>query len=318
MREIHITEKDANQRLDKFLIKYMDKSSKGFIYKMLRKKRIKYNGKKAKGNENLKMGDSIQLYLSEETINKFREIKEIQNIKTTFEVIFEDKNILLCNKPLGLLVHPDKKSSKNTLIDEVLSYLVSKGEYDPKNSMGFTPGICNRLDRNTSGIIIVGKNLKTLQTINQMIKENKIKKYYLTIVKGVVEKSGILKGYHKKNNKNNQVEIMNTYKEGSKYVETRYRPLKNNGVYTLLEVEIITGRSHQIRAHLSKINHPIIGDRKYGDSTINNYFRKKYKLKHQFLHAYKINFPGKKEFIANMPDIYKKICMGENININLQ
>lgn len=291
---------------------------------MFRKKRIKYNGKKAEGNERLEVGDSIQLYLSEETINNFQEIKEIKHTKQTFSVLYEDGNILICNKPLGLLVHPNKSKDTNTLIDEILSYLVRKGEYNPNTAKGFTPAICNRLDRNTGGIVIVGKTLGALQAINQMIKESKIKKYYLTIVKGNIKSKGILKGYHKKNNATNEVEIIDKYEKGSKYVETHYIPIKNNLKFSLIEVEIITGRSHQIRAHLSKINHPIIGDNKYGDIKMNLYFRNKYNLKYQFLHAYKIKFEDSIEplkylkgysFKAELPQIYKDICNDEGLSI---
>ncbi|WP_341877072.1 RluA family pseudouridine synthase [Defluviitalea saccharophila] len=324
MKEIQITQNDANQRLDKFLMKYMNQSSKGFIYKMLRKKRIKYNGKKGEGNEKLQIGDTIQLYLADETINQFRALKDVNKVSRTFSIIFEDEQILLCNKPLGLLVHPDQNNNQNTLADEILSYLVEQGEYNPHETAGFTPAVCNRLDRNTSGIIIAGKTLNALQAMNQMIKENKIQKYYLTIVKGTIKTPGVLKGYHKKNQKTNEVEILDEYEEGSKYVETHFTPIVNNSDYTLLEIQLITGRSHQIRAHLSKINHPIIGDSKYGDIKVNDYFKSKYGLKHQFLHAYKIKFAEcpedfgyleNRSFKAELPDIYKKICTKEKLEI---
>lgn len=324
MKEIQILQNDANQRLDKFLMKYMNQSSKGFIYKMLRKKRIKYNGKKGEGNEKIQEGDIIQLYLADETIEQFRQVKEIYNVNRTFSIVYEDENILLCAKPLGLLVHPDNNNSHNTLTEEILSYLVENGEYNPNEVMGTAPSVCNRLDRNTSGIIIAGKNLPAIQAINQMIRENKIKKYYLTIVKGCVKESGILKGYHKKNEKTNEVEILDKFEEGSKYVETHYSPLKFSSKYTLLEVELITGRSHQIRAHLSKINHPIIGDSKYGDTKTNKYFKDIYKLSHQFLHAYKIKFIdcmmpleylNNDIFKAEMPKIYKEICNKEGLKL---
>ncbi|NLM13815.1 MAG: RluA family pseudouridine synthase [Epulopiscium sp.] len=322
MKEIQITQNDANQRLDKFLMKYMNQSSKGFIYKMLRKKRIKYNGKKGEGNEKLQVGDIIQLYLADETINQFRVVKDIDKVNRTFSVVYEDEHILLCNKPLGLLVHPDKNNNQKTLTDEILSYLAEKREYNPKEANGFTPAICNRLDRNTSGIIIVGKTLNALQTMNQMIKENKIQKYYLTIVKGSVKTPGVLKGYHKKNQKTNEVEIFDECEEESKYVETHYTPIIGNSNYTLLEIQLITGRSHQIRAHLSKINHPIIGDSKYGDIKVNEYFKSKYGLKYQFLHAYKIEFAEcpkdfgyleNRSFKAELPNIYSEICNKEKL-----
>lgn len=324
MKEIIIGEKEANQRLDKFLMKYMNQSPKAFVYKMLRKKRIKYNGKKAYGNEKLISGDIIQLYLSDETINRFQKEKEIKETRQSFLVIYEDENILICNKPLGILVHGSWDKEKDTLMDEILFYLAQKGEYSPSTSIAFTPAICNRLDRNTSGIVIVGKNLMALQGMNQMLKDNKIKKYYLAVVKGIVKNSGVLKGYHKKNKKTNEVKIFKDAIEDSKYVETHYKPLCNNGKYTLLEIEIITGRSHQIRAHLSSIHHPVIGDLKYGNEEVNKYFREKYHLKHQFLHGYKITIEDAVKgleylknlsFRADFPKIYKEICKGENLNL---
>jgi 23S rRNA pseudouridine955/2504/2580 synthase len=287
---------------------------------MLRKKRIKYNKKKAQGNEKLSVGDTIQLYLAEETIDQFQEVKKIKKTEKTFEVVYEDEQLLLCNKPLGLLVHPDRPDGQHTLTEEVLSYLVENGEYDPCTAKGFVPSICNRLDRNTSGIVIVGKNLGSVQEINEMIQHNRIKKFYLTLVKGVVKKQGILKGYHVKNEKTNQVKIYHSYQEGSKQVETHYNPIENNGQYTLMEIELVTGRSHQIRAHFAEIGHPLIGDSKYGDHEINGYIQKQYGLKYQFLHAYKIIFRegynsmaylNGQSFTAKIPSIYEQILKKE-------
>lgn len=319
MRLIIVNQQEANQRLDKFLLKYFDKSPKSFVYKMLRKKNFKYNGKRAKGNEILQGNDEIQIYLSEETINKFREIKKIPSAKPTFEVIYEDSNILIINKPLGLLTQPDAKG-QNTLAEQVLTYLHTKGEYDPELYQGFRPAPCNRLDRNTAGIVMVGKSLQATQAIHEMLRSHEISKYYMSIVLGRVQKPIILKGYHEKDESKNQVQISDHYSEGTKKVETRILPLQANGRYTLIEVQLVTGKTHQIRAHLASIRHPIIGDPKYGNKEENEYFLRKYSLKYQFLCAYKIKFEvctapleylENKVFTVGAPPLYSQIFQEE-------
>ena len=319
MRLIIVSEQEANQRLDKFLLKYFNKSPKSFVYKMLRKKNFKYNGKKAKGNEILLGNDEIQIYLSDETIEKFRKIKDIPLAKPTFEVIYEDSNILIINKPLGLLTQPDTKG-QNTLAEQVLTYLHEKGEYDPLLYQGFRPAPCNRLDRNTAGIILVGKSLQATQAIHHMLRNREISKYYMSIVLGRVERPMILKGYHEKNEAKNQVQISDDYSEGAKEVETRILPLQANGRYTLIEVQLVTGKTHQIRAHLATVQHPIIGDPKYGDKEENEYFLRKYSLRHQFLCAYKIKFEmctapleylENRVFTVGAPPLYSQIFQEE-------
>ncbi len=319
MRLIIVDEKEANQRLDKFLLKYLNRSPKSFVYKMLRKKNFKYNGKRAKGNEILVSNDKIQMYLSEATINKFRKVKEAPSAKPTFEVIYEDENVLIINKPLGLLTQPDAKD-QNTLTEQILTYLYNKGEYDPESYQGFRPAPCNRLDRNTAGIVMVGKSLQATQAIHEMLRTQEISKYYMSIVLGRVEGPMVLKGYHEKNKYKNQVSISDQYVKGAKEVETRILPLQANGRYSLIEVQLVTGKTHQIRAHLATINHPIIGDPKYGDKEENEYFLRKYSLKHQFLCAYKIKFEmcvspleylENKVFTVGAPPLYSRIFQEE-------
>lgn len=288
MKEITIDCENENQRLDKFLLKYFNKANKSFIYKMLRKKNIKYNNNKACGNEILKAQDTIQIYFCDETINNFRQTKEVDIVKKTFDIIYEDKNILICNKPAGLLVQRENSYDTNTLVDQVVYYLYQKGEYTQQN--GFKPAICNRLDRNTSGIVIAGKNLMSLQAINKCIHDNNVQKFYKAIVKGDLTDAGFIQNYQIKDRALNKVKVLDTQIENSKKAITKYKPIKSNGEFTLVEIELITGRTHQIRSHLANIGYPIIGDLKYGDLNISNFFNRKYKLEYQFLYAYKIIF----------------------------
>lgn len=288
MRELHISPKEEGQRLDKFLMKYISLAPKSFVYKMLRKKNIKLNDKKAEGNEILKDGDSIKLFLAEETIEKFSENISVAKTSMDFDVVFEDSNIILCNKPQGLIVHPDKEHKSNTLNDQLIYYLTQKGEYNPTLSMGFVPSVCNRLDLNTSGIVTMGKNLPSVQELNRGFKERLIDKYYITLVKGEVKSEGVVEGWHTKSD-NNIVNISSRDNGGS-YVCTKYKPIDCKSGYTLLEVKLETGKSHQIRACMQYIGHTIVGDRKYGDKAVNAIFRNKFALDNQFLHSYKIVF----------------------------
>lgn len=303
MKEIIINDKEQNQRLDKFLMKYLNTAPKSFIYKMLRKKNIKCNGKKAEGSEILAAGDLLQIYLSDDTIDNFKQAIEIVAVKRTFDIVYEDENILICNKPMGLLVQGDSTEDKNTLVDQVIYYLYQSEQYKPDSENGFKPAICNRLDRNTSGIVLAGKNLVAVQNINKAIHDNMTDKFYLTIVKGTITKPGELVDYHIKDSTTNQVTITKDYVEGSKKIITRYTPIKTNGEYTLIEIELVTGKTHQIRAHLQSIGHPIIGDSKYGQPNINQFFRQKYGLQHQFLHAYRFVW---KDNLSSMNYLYDK------------
>ena len=316
MKEIEITQQEQNQRLDKFLLKYFNKAPKSFIYKMLRKKRIKYNGKKGEGNEILQKGDCLQLYLSEETMQSFMEEKAIYKAERQFEIVYEDNNLLVVSKPAGLVVHPQNNNDRNTLIDQILYYLYEKGEYTPTKESTFTPAICNRLDRNTSGIVIAGKNLKAVQAVNDAIAKGNINKYYITLVKGSITQQGKVVSYLKKDSEKNQVILYDRQKEGTKKIITKYKPIANAENMTLLQIDLVTGRSHQIRAQMQKIEHCIAGDRKYGEEQWNVYLKKKFNLTNQFLHAYKVVWQQKegdlaylasKEWIAPLPDTLQQI-----------
>ncbi len=324
MIEININNDNENQRMDKFLLKYLNKANKSFIYKMLRKKNIKLNGKKANGNEILKKGDNVALYLSDETINKFREYKkDYSNYRglNKEHIIYEDENILVINKPVGVIVHSATNDEKeNTLINSIIKYLIKTNSYNPEESNGFKPAICNRLDVNTSGIVVAGKNLRAVQELNEIFKTKKVDKFYETIVVGNITKDGEVKGYHQKDEDTNKATIYKENKTGDlKPVHTKYFNIKNNGEFTLLKIKLITGKTHQIRASMTSINNPIIGDRKYGDKYANEIMKKKYSLKNQLLHARSLtikdsegvlSYLNGKEFKADKPVIFNNIEKG--------
>ena len=318
MKEIRITKNEENQRLDKFLLKYMNKATKGFLYKMLRKKRIKLNGGRAEGNELLHAGDTLQLYLAEETIQSFMEEKTVAQAKRHFGIVYEDDDILVVNKPAGLLTHPEKATDKDTLIDQILYYLYQKGQYTPDAASSFTPALCNRLDRNTSGLVIAGKTLRGVQAVNEIIRTHKLDKYYLTLVAGEVREAGEITAYLTKDEEKNQVRLSKREGMGAKTM-TKYRPIAHAKGYTLLEIHLITGKTHQIRAHMQSIGHPVVGDRKYGAEHSNEKFRKEYALSNQFLHALRVEWKEKegplgylygKEMTAPLPETLQKICDG--------
>ncbi len=241
---------------------------------------------------------------------------QLSPVPKTFQVIYEDKNILVCNKPSGLLTHPDHPNQTNTLLHQVIYYLYQKQEYIPEKEQGFVPGVCNRLDRNTSGLIIIGKNLLTLQEINASLKQQKIHRYYMAIVKGKLYHDGKLTGFYSKNRNQNKGQVYLKPSKKSKPIETLYHPLQVGADCTLLEVQLVTGRTHQIRVHLSSIDHPIGGDPKYGDQQWNQYLYQQYKVSNQLLHAYKIKFPStsghlyylsEKEIVSSPPTIFQQI-----------
>ena len=325
MQELHVTENEAGQRLDKLLAKFLNQAPKSFLYKMMRKKNIVLNGKKCTGNEKLKQGDSIKLFFSDETIEKFSAgtyaIPKKEKINM-LPIIYEDEQILLMNKPVGVLSQKAKDSDVSA-VEILINYLMETDQLSKEQFRTFHPSICNRLDRNTSGILVAGKTLPALQEMNRFFKERTIAKYYRCLVKGrVIKSEDYIKGYLVKDQKTNKVSITKKKTEEGVPIETEYCVIQSNAEVSLLEVHLITGKTHQIRAHLASIGHPIIGDYKYGDKQINEMYRQAYGLKSQLLHAYRLEMPSSngslaylndKKFVAELPDKFIKICKDKGV-----
>lgn len=325
MQELHVTENEAGQRLDKLLAKFLNQAPKSFLYKMMRKKNIVLNGKKCTGNEKLKQGDSIKLFFSDETIEKFSAgtyaIPKKEKINM-LPIIYEDEQILLMNKPVGVLSQKAKDSDVSA-VEILINYLMETNQLSKEQFRTFHPSICNRLDRNTSGILVAGKTLSALQEMNRFFKERTIAKYYRCLVKGrVIKSEDYIKGYLVKDQKTNKVSITKKKTEEGVPIETEYCVIQSNDEVSLLEVHLITGKTHQIRAHLASIGHPIIGDYKYGDKQINEMYRQAYGLKSQLLHAYRLEMPSSngslaylndKKFVAELPDKFIKICKDKGV-----
>ena len=333
MQEFIIEQNQAGQRLDKFLHKYLPLAGSGFLYKMLRKKNITLNGKKAEGKEMLQLNDKIQCFFSDETFAKFsgqtmdqqtREIADKAVSVIEYEeaykrlkipsdaILYEDGHVLIINKPAGILTQKAKEGDFS-LNEWMIGYLLHNGRITAKELSLFKPSVCNRLDRNTSGMVLCGISLSGSQALSQLIRNREVKKYYRTIVKGQLRQGAVLEGSLQKNTSTNTVTVSI---EGSE-IKTAYEPiqlLKNKLTY--LEVELITGKTHQIRAHLSSIGHPLIGDTKYGNKAVNQKVEKTYGLKHQLLHAYRMEFPklegtlsplSEKRILAPLPNQFTNI-----------
>lgn len=291
MKEITIDEKDSGQRFSKFLQKYFKEASMSFLYKMLRKKNVKLNGGKATGSEMLKTGDRITVYFSDETFEKFRGLKkEIFYPVRNLNIVYEDEDVLIVNKPVGMLSQKAKPEDV-TLVEYILGYLQKKGEWSPADVV--KPSVCNRLDRNTSGLVIAGKSLFGLQQMSALLKERTLDKYYITIVEGVMTKPAVIRGYLQKEKDSNRVQIYSEDGEGRSRIETAYEPLQTNGTETLLKVKLLTGKTHQIRSHLASLGHPLIGDVKYGA-------KKRKDMQHYLLHAKTLCFPENRKKLKNL------------------
>ncbi|MBR3935409.1 MAG: RluA family pseudouridine synthase, partial [Oscillospiraceae bacterium] len=265
MKEFTISKNDAGQRMDKFITKAIPKLPSSLLYKYIRLKRIKLNGKRCEISTRLSVGDIVQCYVSDEFFEAEEKRPEFMLAPSAIDVVFEDENILLVNKPAGLLVHEGDQWCADTLIARIQHYLYKKGEYDPKNENSFVPALCNRIDRNTCGIVIAAKNAATLRVLNDKIKDRELEKKYLCVIKGVPKKkTGLLEHFIFKNEKTNTVEALPSPKPGAKTAKTKYIVLASHDDMSLCEAELLTGRTHQIRAQFAAIGHPLIGDTKYG------------------------------------------------------
>ena len=339
MQEIIINSSNEGQKLKKICFRILKEAPQSFTYKMLRKKNITLNGKKATGEEVLKNGDSIKFFLLDETFSKFspdyqmasnqpgsdnRQSANVMNqrdsenrgyfgdqvssedysLSDSLDILYEDKDIAILNKGYGIL--SQKAGVDDISINELfVEYLIKNGKYD-KNDQTYKPSVCNRLDRNTTGIILAGKSMKGLQFLSKHIKDKSIDKYYYTIVNGKMDKEYDIESFLKKNHQNNTVEIINATlykKKGSPkdfdHIHTVFTPVKSNGEYTLIKVKLITGKTHQIRAQLAEMGYPVIGDYKYGSRKTNDIIKKKFGLNSQLLHAREIHFSKACENYSN-------------------
>ncbi|MBQ8175773.1 MAG: RluA family pseudouridine synthase [Oscillospiraceae bacterium] len=286
MKEFIINSNDANQRLDKFIQKSVPRLPQSMMYKAIRNKRIKINGKRAEISTRLQAGDIVQMYINDEFFDTAVET-EFMAAPAVLDIVYEDENVILIDKKSGLVVHEDNENSVDTLINRLKHYLYDKGEYNPEQENSFAPSLCNRLDRNTGGIVIAAKNAESLRVLNQKIKDRELEKYYLCVTVGIPpKKKDTITAYLEKNSDDNTVKVTDRKTDKNKTIITTYKVLKTNGNLALLEIKLDTGRTHQIRAHMAHIGCPLLGDGKYGINKVN----KEYKIKTQALYSYKLKF----------------------------
>lgn len=324
-----ITERDAGQRFDKYLHKLLPEAGSSFLYKMLRKKNIVLNEKKADGSEKISCGDVVAIYFSEETLQKFMgngkdagqdmPVKDFPMSSETalcgISVLYENEHILLADKPAGVLTQ--KAAKEDVSLNEWLTaYLLKTDQITQEELRTFRPSACNRLDRNTSGIVLCSKSVSGAQMLSEELKSRGLHKFYRLYVKGILTGEQTIEGFLRKNERSNTVQISADKKGDASYIRTKYLPIRQERDKTLLDVELITGKTHQIRAHLASIGHPLLGDYKYGDRRFNEQYRRTYQVEHQLLHAYKIVFPplctpfediSERTFYAPVPKIFDSV-----------
>lgn len=334
MKELQIKQNEAGQRFDKFLKKYLKYAPGSFIYKMLRKKNITLNGKKADGSEILQKSDKVSLFFSDETLLKFhgtepscqpvkpRNEELLRNISIlsdrtllrNISILYEDEDIVLADKPAGML--SQKASPSDVSFNEIMiDYLVNHGTISIEDFSTFKPSVCNRLDRNTSGIISFGKTLRGVQMLSEGFRSKRFQKYYLCVVSGVIKEKTVLDGFLVKDGNTNQVSISDKPSgDNAAPIVTEYVPVCDNGRFTVLKVRLHTGKTHQIRAHFAFTGHPLAGDFKYGDRNLNDEIKKKYGIRFQLLHAYELVIPDKNlDITAPIPKEMMEFLMGEQL-----
>ena len=291
MKEFTITKNDATLRLDKFIVKNCPTLPTSLMFKYIRTKRIKVNGKRAEISTRLNVGDTVSAYINDEFFVKPKPTYDFLSAPAKFDIVYEDENILLADKKQGILVHPDKNEYTNTLIARIQHYLYDKGEYNPEDENSFRPALANRIDRNTGGIVVAAKNAEALRILCDKIKTRELNKKYLAVIHGVPkQKTATLEGYLEKNEDKNMVFLSSNRQENGKTIKTKYRILKSSNNLSLIEVELITGRTHQIRAHMASIGHPLLGEGKYSKSN-----DKKLGFDKQALYSYSLEFDFKSD-----------------------
>lgn len=308
MRQIEIKENEAGQRFDKFLHKFMPLAPSSFFYKMLRKKNITLNGGKAEGKEKLVKGDQVTFFLSEETISGFQnkeisvgEYQKAYNEFKEIEVIYEDQGIVIMNKPANVLSQKAKETDISAN-EWLIGYLLATSQITSGQLATFKPSVCNRLDRNTQGLLIGSKSLAASQAMTELIRIRQVRKFYRLFVKGRIAKEELLEGYLIKEEEKNRVRLVTESCEDASYIKTRYYPLKHFADRTLVEVELITGKTHQIRIHMASIGHPILGDYKYGDRVWNKKYKTEYGIESQLLYACRLEFEKLEEPLKQLSD----------------
>lgn len=283
MKELIITANDADQRLDKFLLKSMEKLPKSLLYKSIRNKKIKVNRKRCEAAQRLQIGDVVQLFLPPDVLEETKnyDFLNAQPLDDK-QIVYEDSHIIVLNKASGVLCHSESKADEDTLIQRLWRYLYEKKVYDPQAEQSFRPALANRIDRNTQGIVLAAKDAASLRALNEIIRRHRLRKFYHCIIEGRMKPEDTLVLYHQKQKEINKATLSAEAVEGAKMTRTSYRELQSNGRYSLLEVELHSGRSHQIRAAFAYYQHPLLGDVKYG--------AKKHRYPYQALCSYQITF----------------------------